>query len=376
MVDDDAAARPRVARTLCRSALAFALASTGCGFVAGVDFFGVERATTDLADAATADAQADVSPTPMGPAPHRILVVGGTPESVDLPDRGTSFTAEILGDGSLGPWTSGPDLPAARMYAPLVAGPDFVAMVGGIARGPGERGNFLVGPLDGGLVTSFADSSDAFPKRSRAGAVRHGETVFVLGGQDATGQILSDVRKGTVGVGFVGAFTTSPSLPTPLARAGMTDDDEDLFIVGGHDGSAATDAILRARFVEGDLSPFAIAGRLPAARTSTQALALPGSLLVVGGDAAGSALAEVRSYPRDRDGTLGTSVTTTPLPVGVSRHQMVRDGSFVYVIGGSTLRGPSATVYVGSLTAEGLVTSWREGTPLPEPRVFHAAVRL
>ncbi|MDB4944132.1 MAG: putative serine/threonine-protein kinase pknK [Labilithrix sp.] len=356
-------------------ALAAALlgALEGCGFVAGVDFFGLERGE---------DAGTDAAATPIdGGAneagrPARIYVLGGTDDASALPPRGLSYVTEIQPDGSLGAWSMGPDLPLPRIYAAGIAGADFVAMVGGITVGHGERANLAIGRATDGVVTSFFESSDAYPTpRARAGAARHGGTIFVLGGVDAKGVVLTSVQHGTANANGVGTFAASPPLPTPRARMAVATSDTELYVVGGGEATAFPADILVSHFGASDLSAFAAVGALPSGRVYAQAVVTSGALLVIGGETP-RALTDVLRFPIGPGGMLGASLATAPLPVGTGRHQVVLHGTHLYVIGGNTEHGVTTNVFVGDVTSDGYVSRWRATTALPAPLMFHSAVTL
>lgn len=353
----------------------------GCGFVAGVDFFDLDRTPgADGGPAIASDAGADARPgNDAAPSarPTRIHVMGGTDDAGRLPPRGLSYVSEIQADGSLGPWQPGPDLPLPWIYAPGIAGRDFVAMVGGISNVHGERANLVTGRADDrGIIAAFVESADAFtPPRSRAGAVVHAGTVFVLGGVDAKSAALASVQHGKVVASGVDTFTASPSLPAPRARLAAVANDTDLYVVGGSDGTTSFTDILVGRFTGNDVAAFTVAGTLPSGRVYAQAIVTAGALVVVGGEVP-RALPDVLRYPVEASGALGPPTASTPLPIGTGRHQLVQHGTHLYVIGGVTEKGATTNVFVGDLTSDGYVSAWRATTALPAPLMFHTAVAL
>jgi hypothetical protein len=374
----------RSVRTRFLSSLLIAAAGAlacSCGFVAGVDFFDLERASGAGADAAKDAGDADDAPAhPASDAakPGRIYVLGGTDDPARLPAVGRTLVSEIQSDGSLGPWSAASDLPLPRMYAPAVVGDDFIALVGGLTPGKGERANFAIGRAPGGVVTSFFESAEAFASpRSRAGAARHGDTVFVIGGAAVSGVVLDSIQKGVVTANGVGIFTAGRSLPSPLARMAVATSATALYVVGGDDGATKTATIRMASFAADDLSPFTNVGVLPSPRIYAQAIVHEKALVVVGGDS-NRGLTDVLSFPLDANGGLGAPLSGMPLPASTSRHQLVRHGDHVYVIGGATGDEAltSTNVFVGDLTPDGFVSAWRATTPLPAPLIFHGAAAL
>ena len=352
---------------------AAAAVGSGCGFLAGVDFFDAER----VVDAGPAEIDAAFDgPEDAGSADAagatRLCVFGGTADGSRLPETSTPLCAVIRDDGTLSPWTTaGVALPNARLYAPAITGGGFVALAGGITRGPGERKNFLLVKTPD---LTYAESADVFTTaRARAGAVMVGGNVFVFGGTGTGGgPTLASVERGSVARDGVGVFAPARSLPTPLAKMAVASRGRDVFIVGGDDGKARSASILRATLEGSDLSAYTKIAELPAGRTYAQATFASDTLLVVGGEADGS-VPDVVAYRSNGAGGFEAPLNGEPLPAPTSQHALVVVGRHAYVVGGASTNGPVATVYVADVETTGLLTRWRTTTSLPEPLHFHAA---
>ncbi|MGH7510880.1 MAG: hypothetical protein ACREMZ_15615 [Gemmatimonadales bacterium] len=99
---------------------------------------------------------------------------------------------------------------------------------------------------------------------------------------------------------------------------------------------------------------------------------------VGGADAINAPLSEVHYATVGADGTLGAWTATAALPAGLAFHGLVvatpansqiTAPGYLYVLGGSTDAAgtPTASIYRGSLAADGSVTSWSQVTSLPAP---------
>jgi hypothetical protein len=328
----------------------------------------IQSTSEGAVDAGTEAGDADA-----GRPPARIYVMCGSSDGANLREDGATSYAVVQGDGSLGPWTAGPPVPRPCLYGAVVVSDSFVAIAGGLLKGLGASGKFLVGPHDGGVITGFSESDVAFTPRQHLGAVMHGSRVFVMGGMDGTAR--SDVEHGELDVGSVGLFVAGPSLPSPLTRFATASSASNVYVVGGMDESSARRAeILTASFDGGGLAPFVPAGNLPSGRNYARAVVYRNSLLVVGGTT-GLSLDDVLVYPIDSSGNLGTVRKTKPLPATRNRHDIVVVDDRVYVLGGEAPGGGySSDVFIGDLTPDGNVTAWRSTTPLPMPLVHHNAV--
>ncbi|MBN9166421.1 MAG: hypothetical protein BGO98_33410 [Myxococcales bacterium 68-20] len=330
----------------------------------------IQTTSEGAVDAGTEAGDADA-----GRPPARIYVMCGSSDGVNLREDGATSYAVVQGDGSLGAWKAGPPVPRPCLYGAAVVTDSFVAIAGGLLKGVGASGKFLVGPYDGGVITGFSESDSAFTPRQHLGAVMRGSHVFVMGGLD--GPARGDVEHGELDVGSVGLFVAGPSLPSPLTRFATASSASNVYVVGGMDESSARRAeILTASFDGGGLAPFVPAGNLPSARNYARAVVYRNSLLVVGGlTGAGVSVDDVLVYPIDSSGNLGAVRKTKPLPATRNRHDIVVVDDRLYVLGGEAPGGGySSDVFVGDLTPDGNVTAWRSTTTLPMPLVYHNAV--
>lgn len=311
------------------------------------------------------------------PARHRIYVYGGTPDGVNLPEVPLAFYAEILPDGALGPWLTAPEPPRSMIWHTSVRGPDFVALVTGIARPLGGNRRLIVGSVVDGAVQSFSESPDLFPSPiHHGGAVLRGGTLYVVGGEDDTTPPTTDVWRSSITATTFTAPTRIAPLPTPLSRMAVAESAGGVFLVGGAGGDGASVAtIVSARFGEdGELSAFEVqATSLPSARRHAAAVVHRDHLLVVGGQAT-TDVANVLSCPVGATGAVGSCRETTPLPVPRSRHRAVLHEGRLYVVGGRSKDG--RTVYVGDVSEDGGVGAWRATSELPAEAIFTSVTLL
>lgn len=188
------------------------------------------------------------------------------------------------------------------------------------------------GALGGGTVGTFS-STTALSGGNRSGeaAVANGLYMYSLGGSTGSSTVYSEVRYSLIntGTGTVGTWNTTTALPTPLY----------------------------------DLT----------------AIAYGGYMYAIGGDtaiAANSGSSAVYYAPINSNGTLGSWMTTTALPVVRYKHASAVFNGFLYVLGGINNTADSNTVYYAALKADGSVGTWNTTTAFTTVRSdFGAVVR-
>jgi hypothetical protein len=171
------------------------------------------------------------------------------------------------------------------------------------------------------------------------------------------------------------------ALPEPRVAAGIYTSGENLYLVGGQTGDAATETVLTTLVTDGNLSPWAEAPALPEPRSNATVINLAGTPYVIGGrDANGAPTATVFR------GTLEEGLLTgweqvdelaLPTPVADASGVPTVDGAWIFGGRGED-DSPSNTVYRASFDTAipPRLQAWEEVAelPLPEARADSTAV--
>jgi len=112
----------------------------------------------------------------------------------------------------------------------------------------------------------------------------------------------------------------------------------------------------------GDVGTWADTTPIPQSLSETSSVTYNGHAFVIGGNNGISDVDTVYSAPLNPNGTVGTWVTTTPLPQNLSNSTSVVYNGYVYVIGGYL-----DTVYSAPLNLDGTIGAWTTSvTTLPK----------
>jgi hypothetical protein len=171
------------------------------------------------------------------------------------------------------------------------------------------------------------------------------------------------------------------ALPEPRSAGGTYSSGENLYLVGGRSGEAATETVLTTLVTEGNLAPWAEAPPLPEARSDAVVVNLAGTPYVIGGrDAGGAATDTVLRGTLDEGIVTGwEQVDEIALPAPMADATGVPTVDGIWLMGGRDEGGnPSNVVYrAGFDTAiPPSLEQWEEVTelPLPEARADASAV--
>jgi hypothetical protein len=164
-----------------------------------------------------------------------------------------------------------------------------------------------------------------------------------------------------------------------------------VYVTGGADGALATQATVASAEIDagGDFSTYTTATALPQGRafhgatsaTPFNALIdtlVAGYLYVVGGiDDAGAATSTIYKATVDKDRSVGTWTTTTPLPVPLHSMGATIFRSWLYVAGGaSTGNVPQSEVYRARINEDGTLGDWETQASLPYARAYAPLIQF
>lgn len=383
--------RPRLRHSVLASLLALAAALAGCpspvAMVPDAPFVIPDAGPPDAGPVAAWERSADF-PMPIAYATATILasgsrrwlfVVGGADADRDSIDAmySTIWRAEIMADGSLGPWElsgnvtltvggSPANLQLAQHGALRLVGEDLregVAIAGGTSSaGPipvvlagyvstdgvlGDWGAFspLLGAGEAHVLASF-DRFDA-----------HALALVGGFGGDAMPTERVDIAPIEVGT-MVPTFLAGPPLPAPrvahrTVQVGIT-----FYVTGGENaGGPIADVVRTDRDAGGTgmVTGWVTAGTLTSPPSDHAAFVVDGEIWVVGGIEGGRdgglLSTRARHAPVEAGGALGAWVEAPgrALPVGLADSAVAVDGRTVYMVGGRSVGGlaASTTVLVG-----------------------------
>jgi hypothetical protein len=223
--------------------------------------------------------------------------------------------------------------------------------------------------------------------------------VYNVGGADGSGDPTTTVSYATVGTdGSLSAWqAASAQLSTPVAfhaavvatpRNSAVTGPGYLYVLGGVNaaGGAPVTTILRGTLnASGDVTSWTSGGALPVAVRSLGAVVAYGSLYVVGGATMTGLSATVYRAPIQTNGSLGTWTALASLPFGRARFGIGLSGLYLYVFGGdsafvspddTTLGSAFSSIVSAKINASNgnLATGWQDAGSLASARTALTAV--
>jgi hypothetical protein len=281
--------------------------------------------------------------------------------------------------GAVVPWSTSPaeiSLPAPRTDGSVVQSGTTILYVGGSDGTTASDQTFVAHTSGTGNFDKWSDGPKLPEPRSDAAVVYSGGRIYAIGGNGADGKPTTSVFVLTPDskTGALGEWQTAEAakldltLPEPRAGSAVVAAPDGLLLVGGTNGSAIVDTVLKTTFdSKGAPGKWeAQAGKLYTPVTDASAAIVGSYLWVYGGSAPG-----VNAIPSVQRGSFGTGADatkivqfgvkggTTDLPAPRTNLAGFAANGALYAIGGSDGTTPQGTLYWATPTNSGDITDWK-----------------
>lgn len=179
----------------------------------------------------------------------KVFVLGGsnftTPQSL-------VYSASINSDGTLGSWNTETSLPSILVYSSVVVTKNRVYLVGGRVSGA-YTSNVYTAPINiDGTIGSWSSAASLPGAIGASQVVTTKNRVYVLGGNDAVGNVVSTVYTAPINTdGTLGTWATGTSLPGPASISQAIVTSSKVYLLGRYTGSAHTGGVYVGIFYGG-----------------------------------------------------------------------------------------------------------------------------
>jgi N-acetylneuraminic acid mutarotase len=230
----------------------------------------------------------------------------------------------------------------------------------------------IASALSEGDVNAWQTASNTLPSATTsASSVTYNGYVYEIGGQNSSNIPVTSVSYAPLNSdGSVGTWTATTSLAVGIFAATSVVNNGYVYEIGGENVSGtylATDYYAKLN-PNGSLGSWTATTSLPHGTALATSVVNNGYVYEIGGvDRSGgfaTILSTVSYAPLNSDGSVGSWVTTTSLPISVLNASSIVYNGYVYEIGGYNASNPFApaiydTVYYAPLNSDGSVGTWQ-----------------
>jgi len=290
-----------------------------------------------------------------------IYVLGG----IDANDRYVQPVeyAPILEDGSLGEWKQTSPIIEGRFYNTAIAHNGFIYTLGG---GSGDTGkqNYPIASVEraqilpDGSLGPWQTTSQMLSPRRGLKTVIHDNTIYAIGGYD--GRFLKSIEHTTIQAdGSLSAWQMQQHesiIDRYIHSAAIAGDY--IYLLGGHmrnrNQASYSDVESSKIMANKQLSPWQITNHgLQTRRLVAESFTLGQYLYIAGGHTGNQRLNSVEFAKLDNDGQLQSWRYASPLPVARSAYAATTYKNFVYLIGGGGDGQPLGSINMASANLRG-----------------------
>jgi N-acetylneuraminic acid mutarotase len=235
-----------------------------------------------------------------------------------------------------------------------------------------------------GRIDSWLSTTSLPEGRAKPEAVVYNNFVYVLGGSAAVG--IPQTERNTVWYapinndGTVGGWQSATSLPDPVTGHVAVTWNGYIYVAGGWTGYNWKNEVYYAKInPDGSLGSWVSTTPLPEPRGHGQAAVVyEGIIYEIGGEGPGSIVHNTVYYAKTNpDGTVGSWSLTTSLPLAIEEHSAVVLDKMLWVIGGYEQDGTAVdAVCYAKIKSDGTLGNWTQSTPLPNAIYQHSSVVL
>ena len=267
-------------------------------------------------------------------------------------------------------WTTGTSLPSIQCLSSAIVTKNRVYLLGGF-NNTSYVSTVLTAPIneDGTLGTWSTGTALPGPITTAATIVVKNR-VYMFGGSSSNGVHVNTVYTAVINSdGTLGAWGNGTALPTVLSLSSSAVIKNRVYLFGGYNGSAYTNAVISAPVnTDGTIGSWVSENSLPGAIGQSPLIVTNNRIYLLGGRSnSPSYIPTVFTAPINSDGTIGIWTTSISLPSVMGETQVFVTKNRVYLLSGWTGTAYTSTVYTAIINADGTLGNWEIGTPLPGP---------
>lgn len=268
-------------------------------------------------------------------------------------------------------WKTGPSLPVGLSAPSMIVTRNRVYLLGG-NNGTSILSTVYTMSIDSNGLISAATASTALPSGvSNAACFMTKNRVFLAGGIGTGPNRISTVYTAPINAdGTLGAWTTTNSLPAVLSDSNAVVTNSRVYLVGGHNATAATNVVYVATInADGTIGTWSTTTNYPINASTMAAIVTKNRVYMAGGYVGPTTVNEtaaVYTAPINADGTFGAWVAAASLPTAFCDTKVLVTKNRVFLFGGRISNNSTNVTYTAPINADGTLGTWTTATNCPD----------
>ena len=261
-------------------------------------------------------------------------------------------------------WTSGTSLPSGIGNSSTIVTKNRIYHCGGFNGSSGSSSVYTAPINADGTIGTWTTGTSLPGVLYASQSLVTKNRAYLLGGSN--GPIVNTVYYAPINEdGTLGSWITDTNvLPGPLAYSSAIITKNRAYLLGGANATVQTSVVYTAPVnSDGSLGTWVTYTSLPITVSHSQTIVTKNRVYLLGGFNGSTNISTVYTTTINSDGTLGTWITTNPLPVVLNYHQAFASKYRVYLFGGNNGSYTNA-VYTAPINEDGTLGTWTTGTSI------------
>ena len=297
---------------------------------------------------------------------NRVYLLGGNTASGGV---STVYTAPINADGTLGTWTTSNSIPLACSGHSVIVTKNRLYLLGGQTSSNSATSNIYTSVINAdGTIGNWVSSGNLPTNLAFFSSFISKNNIYIVGGWNGSTAVSTVYRASINTDGTLGGWVSAPSLPAIVNNSQIAVTNNRVYLLGGYNNTSTVSSVYTATINnEGLISNWSVSSSLVTAAHASQIVCTRNKLYLFGGYITGSGeLSTVQTATINSDGTLNAWTTGTSLPVTISSSQAIVVNNRIYLLSNWNNGGVNGVVYTANLSG-GLndYSPYYDGTIVP-----------
>ncbi len=317
-----------------------------------------------------------------------LFLLGGT-TNAGTGATSTVYSAQILGNGTLGTWQTLNTLPTLGSRTYTAAYNNYLFSMGGFDASASISIAYSAPVRADGTIGTWATLNTLPTQRYNGGpAVIANGYIYMIAGTNSSSVAISTVWSAKINSdGTLGSWVSLPTTPAPMRSQQSIAYGNYIYTFGGLDGSNNATSVAYSAPIQSNNFTFQSTNTFS---TGNLLEVWNNNSTVFGVDTSGKLntlvgvqLTQTSTTPTANfqtsltglgGGSIGTWSTINPLPVTLNRAASANYNGYIYMLGGMDASTVLSTVYAAKTNVDGTIAGWQTLNTLPAIRRDAAAV--
>ena len=261
----------------------------------------------------------------------KVYIIGGYNGSIVISDV---YSAKIKDNGTLDSWEYENSLLDPLSSSQAVVFKDYIIMLGGFDGRKWTKNITIAKLTEKGKLGNWLYMHPLPSSIGESQSLLYGNRIYLLGGYDGYNYSTSVYTATIEDNGSISEWENCTNLPIPVRKTSSIILNNNIYIIGGYDGSPVSEIYVSSINSDGSLTEWKEFGKLPEPLFNTKLIEVKNALYLIGGNDSELHSSKVYKANIIQNKYLLGWEEDIPLPNTLSKTNVININDIVYLIGG------------------------------------------